>query len=137
MTVRRDNTAVIKAAEEKLKEPLPEPERASLLSRIGWWYRDMGRLQDARQPLEESLALVPGDFETVKQLLAILTTLGDKKATLDLMSRLLRLDPHNPTVFDTCIVYANGSTVIWSNLLDLFEALRADYPEDPSCPGEL
>lgn len=130
-TVERDNTAVIKAAEERLNELLPEPERALLLSRIGWWYRDMARLQDARKHLEESLALVPSDYETIRQLLATLTTLGDKNATLELMRRLLRLDPHNPTVYDACILYARGSTVIWSDLHDLFEALRTDYPEDP------
>lgn len=130
MTVTRDNTAVIKAAEEKLKESLPDPERAALLSRIGWWYRDMGRLPDARKPLEESLALVPGDYETVKQLLATLTKLGDKNAALELMSRLLRLDPHNPTVFDDCIMYARSGTVSWSDLLDLLETLRADYSSD-------
>jgi len=128
--VTRDNTALIRAAEEKLKESPPDAERASLLSDIGYWYRDMGRMHDARQSLEESLALVPGHYETVKQLLATLTKLGDTNATLELMSRLLRLDPHNPTVFDDCIMYARGSTVSWSDLLDLLETLRTDYPDD-------
>jgi len=112
----RDNTAVIRAAEEKLKQSLPDAERASLLSEIGWWHRDMGRLQEAKHALETSLALVPGHYETVKQLLATLTKLGDKPATLDLISRLLRLDPHNPTVFDDCILYARGSSVSLSEL---------------------
>jgi tetratricopeptide (TPR) repeat protein len=128
--VTRDNTAEIKAAEKKLQESLPDPERASLLSRIGWCYRDMGRLQDARRPLEESLALAPGDYETIKQLLAVLTELDEKNATLELMGRLLRLDPHNPTVFDDCITYARGSTVSQFDLLGLFENLRMDYPDD-------
>jgi hypothetical protein len=66
----------------------------------------------------------------MKQLLATLTQLGDKTATLDLMSRLLRLDPHNPTVFDDCIMYARGSTVSWSELLDLLQALTRDHPDD-------
>jgi tetratricopeptide (TPR) repeat protein len=130
MIVTRDNTAVIKAAEEKLKESIPNAERASLLSQIGWWYRDMDRLHDARQSLEESLALVPGNYEAVKQLLATLTKLGDRNATLELMSRLLRLDPHNPTVFDDCIMYARGSVVCWSDSLDLLEALKSDFPDD-------
>jgi hypothetical protein len=66
----------------------------------------------------------------VKQLLATLTKLGDKNATLILMSRLLRLEPHNPTVFDDCTVYARGSQITWSDLLDLFETLRTDCPDD-------
>jgi tetratricopeptide (TPR) repeat protein len=130
MTITRDNTASIRAAEEKLKESPSDAERASLLSKVGYWYRDMGRLQDARQSLEASLALAPGHYETVKQLLATLTKLGDKNATLELMSRLLRLDPHNPTVFDDCIVYARGSIVTWPDLLDLLETLKTEYPDD-------
>ena len=130
MTITRDNTELIRAAEERLKESPPDAERALLLSKIGYWYRDMGRLQDARQSLEQSLALVPGRYEPVKQLLATLTKLGDKSATLELMSRLLRLDPHNPTVFDDCIIHAKGSTVSWPDLLHLLEALGTDYPED-------
>jgi tetratricopeptide (TPR) repeat protein len=130
MTITRDHTATIKSAEGKLEELPSDAARASLLSQIGWWYRDMGRLQDARASLEKSLALVPGRYETVKQLLATLTKLGDKQATLELMSRLLRLDPHNPTVFDDCIIYARDSIVAWSDLLDLLEALKADYPDD-------
>src|SRR6202011_3208528 len=130
MTIIKDNTALIRAAEENLKKSLPDPERASLLSKIGYWQRDMGRLQDARQSLEESLALVPGHYETVKQLLTTLTKLGDKNATLELMGRLLRLDPHNPTVFDGCIIFARDSVVNWSDLLDLLETLRTDYRDD-------
>jgi tetratricopeptide (TPR) repeat protein len=130
MTIKRDNTAVIGAAEAKLNASLPDAERASLLSQIGWWYRDMGQLQEARQALEGSLAIAPGQYETMKQLLATLTKLGDKVATLELMSRLLRLDPHNPIVFDDCLMYARGSTVNWSELLCLFQALSKDHPND-------
>ncbi len=60
----------------------------------------MARWQDARQALEESLSIVPCHYDTIKQLLATPTKLGDKDATLDLMGRLARLDPHNPTAFD-------------------------------------
>jgi len=129
MVVTRDNTALIRAAEAKLSESSP-PETASLLSEIGYWYRDMGRLQDARESFERSLALVPGRYETVKQLLATLLKLDDKKATLGLMGHLLRLDPHNPTVFDDCFIYARGSTVTSSDLLHVLEALRTDYTDD-------
>jgi tetratricopeptide (TPR) repeat protein len=130
MKVSYDHTPLIKNAETRLQESPPLAERTRLLSQIGHWYKEMGRLQEARRSLEESLALVPGHYETVKQLLAILTKLGDRNATLELMSRLLRLDPHNPAVFDDCIMYARGSTVNWSDLLDLLEALRTDYPDD-------
>lgn len=60
-----------------------DAERASLLSKIGYWYRDMDQLQNARLALEESLSLVPSQYETVKQLLATLIKLGDKKAVLE------------------------------------------------------
>lgn len=125
-----DNTALIRYAEEKLRESSSDAQRASLLSKIGWWYTQMDRLQDARQSFEKSLALVPGGYEMVKQLLATLVKLADKDATLELMSRLLRLDPHNPTVFNDCFTYASGSTISWTDLLKLFEALRTDYPGD-------
>jgi tetratricopeptide (TPR) repeat protein len=129
MTVTYDHTALIRDAKEKLKELSSDRQRAWLLSKIGWWYEEMGRLQDARESLEKSLALVPG-YETVKQLLATLTKLDDKNATLELMGRLLRLYPHNPTVFDDCIMYAGRSTVGSADLLDLFETLGRNYPDD-------
>jgi len=130
LTITRDNTAVIKASQEKLKELSSTAEKASILSKIGWWYRDMGRAQEARQALEESLALVPSHYETIKQLLATLAGLGDQKAALELMGRLLRLDPHNPRVFDDCIMYASASTVGWTDLVETFETLRKNYPDD-------
>jgi tetratricopeptide (TPR) repeat protein len=130
MTVRRDNTKLISTIEAKLKESPSDTEKASLLSEIGYWYRDMDRLQDAKYSLEESLRLVPSQHKTVKQLLATLIRLGDKKATLELMSQLLRLDPHNPTVFDDCLIYKRDSMVGYSDLLDLLEGLRTSYPDD-------
>ena len=130
MAVTYDYTARIKSAEEKLKGLSSDPGKASLLSQIGSWYRDMGRLKDARQAYESSLALVPGNYEAIRQLLGTLAALGDQKATLELMSRLLRLDPHNPTVFDDCITYARGSKVGRTELLHMFETLGRDYPDD-------
>lgn len=97
----------------------------------------MGRWEDARRALEESLSIVSSHYDTIKLLLATLTKLGDREATLDLMGRLMRLDPHNPTVFDDCILYSRGSsyskgsTVESPDLLHLLEALKADYPDDP------
>ena len=130
MTVTRNNTRVIQAAEEKLKGSLSDAERASLLSQIGWWYRDMEQFQQARKSLEASLAFVPNDYETVKQLLATIINLGDKPATLEVMNRLLRLDPHNPTVFTDCFRYSPDTDLTYSDVIGLFETLKADYPDD-------
>jgi uncharacterized protein HemY len=60
MTITGDNTALIQAAEAKLREPAPAEERAKLFAQIGRWYRDRNRLEEARRSLEESLALAPG-----------------------------------------------------------------------------
>ena len=90
----------------------------------------MNMLQEARKVLEESIALAPGNYRAIKQLLPTLTKLGDKNAALDLMRHLVRLDPHNPTVFDDCILYARGSQINWADLLQLLEALRTDYSDD-------
>jgi tetratricopeptide (TPR) repeat protein len=130
MTVKKDHSALIRATEAKLRESAPAEERAKLLAQIGWWYRDMEQFEKARRFLEESLVLAPGYYDAIKQLLATLKKLGDKEATLALMGKLLRLDPHNPTVFDDCIICARGSVVRWPDLLDLFEVLGADYPDD-------
>ena len=137
MNVTHNHTAQIAAAQARLRESIAASERASLLSQIGRWYWDMGRQEDARRALEESLSIVPGNYDAINLLLATLTKLGDKEATLNLMSRLLRLDPHNPTVFDDCILYSRGSpysggsAVESSDLLHLLEGLKADYPDDP------
>jgi tetratricopeptide (TPR) repeat protein len=130
MNVRYDHTARIRNAEERLKGEPTLAESVQLRLQIGCWYKEMGRLQEARRSLEESLAHVPDHYETVKELLATLTKLGKKNATLELMSRLLRLDPHNPTVFDDCIRYVSSNTVDWSDLLGLLEILSADYTDD-------
>ena len=129
MTVSRDNTALIQAAEAKLEKATPVEDRAKLLAQIGWWYRDMDRLVDARQSLEACLKLAPGCYDAIRQLLATLRKIGDKDSLIAQMGKLLRLEPHNPTVFDDCIIYAKGSAG-WSDLLSLFESLRKDYPDD-------
>jgi tetratricopeptide (TPR) repeat protein len=128
--IRYDHTQSISEAETQLKELHSVDKRAGLLCQIGLWHREMGRLQDARQSLEESLSLVPNYYEALKQLFSVLIGLGDKSGTLDLMRRMLRLDPHNPTVFHECFVYAGDSSIVGSDLLHLFETLRTDYPDD-------
>jgi tetratricopeptide (TPR) repeat protein len=131
MKITRDNTAVIKAAEAKLNASISDAEKASLLREIGWWYRDMGRPEIARERLQESLLLVPGHYETVKQLLAALLKMGDKKGSLDAISQLLRLEPRNPTVYNDSVMYSKGSVVTGSDLLEQFDSLRSEFPRDP------
>ncbi len=130
LTITRDNTALIRTAEAKLKESMPAEERAKLLAQIAWWYRDMNQFEEARRSLEESLALASGYYDAIKQLLATLGRLGDKDALMAQMGKLLRLDPHNPTVFDDCIIYAKGTAVGWSDMINLLESLKEDYPDD-------
>jgi hypothetical protein len=76
------------------------------------------------------LVLVPRQHQAIKELLGILIMLGDRKATLELMGRLLRLDPHNPTVFDDCILFARRSKMGWTELIHMFDTLGKDYPND-------
>jgi tetratricopeptide (TPR) repeat protein len=130
LTVTRDYSAEIKKAEEQLTESVPANVQAAVLAQIGSWYRDMKRYPEAKQALEASLALLPGQYETTKQLLATLIKLADTTATLKVMSQLLRYDPHNPTVFDDCIMYARGSNISWADLATAVEILSKDYPDD-------
>jgi tetratricopeptide (TPR) repeat protein len=130
MKVTHDHTAQIKGAEAKLKGALPIEARAKLLSKIGFWHREMGELKNSRVALEECLSLVPNSYYALQQLRATLMKLGDRDAMLESMGRLLRLDPHNPTVFDECIEYTGSKAINCSDLLALLEALKNDYPED-------
>jgi tetratricopeptide (TPR) repeat protein len=130
MKITRDNTTVIRVAEARLKESIPTEERVKLLAQIAWWHRDMDRLEEARRSLEECLVLAPGYYDAIRQLLATLGKLGDKGALVTQMGKLLRLDPHNPTVFDDCITFSKGTPVGWSDLINLLEALREDYSND-------
>ena len=130
LALSKDRSTEIKTAEERLKRSRSANEQAEILTQIGGWHRDMKRYPESRQALEASLSLVPGHYETIKRLLATLIELDDKTATLELMSRLLRLDPHNPTVFDDCILYARGSAIGWADLTTLFENLAKDHLGD-------
>ena len=90
----------------------------------------MEKLAEARLALEESLALEPRSYPTVKQLLATLTKLGDKAAALNLMGQLLRMEPQNPTVFNDCLLYANHTSIGPRDLANLFDSLKQDYASD-------
>jgi tetratricopeptide (TPR) repeat protein len=130
VTLRRDNTALITSIQKRLNESPPVPERAKLLCDMGHWYRDMGQFDSARQALEESLFLDPTNYHTVKELLAVLIKLGDNHAATAVMGRLLRLDPHNPTVFNDCLEFGSSPLFMWSELLTLIDALKAERPHD-------
>lgn len=137
MTVTHDNTAAIKTAKEKLNELVLDADKAQLLAEIGRWQQQMNQLKDARESFEKSLALAAhvrpanrAEYETTKQLLSVLIKLDDKGAVVALMARLLRLDPHNPTVFNDCIEYARVGSVGSADLTALFENLQKDYPND-------
>lgn len=129
--VEYDHATLIKDAEVKLEgASLTVVERARLLSQIGFWHGEMGRLEDSRKALEESLALIPNQYRAWKLLLVALTKLGEKRDLLDAMSRLLRVDPHNPTVFDECIACTKTSVVTSSDFLSLMNALKGSFPKD-------
>jgi tetratricopeptide (TPR) repeat protein len=132
--LKRDNTALIKNIQEQLQDVLPASERVRLLRELGHWYRDMGQFSDARRPLEESLSiglsLDPSfGYHTIKELLPVLADLGDRIRAKELMSLLLRLDPHNPTVFNDCFAFSAG-WIERSELLALIDALKAEQPDD-------
>jgi tetratricopeptide (TPR) repeat protein len=131
MKVSYDHTAQIEGAEANLSdESLPVPERVRLLLQIARWRREMGHLENSGDAVEESLRLFPNCYEGWKLLLATLTELGNKKALLEAMTRLLRLEPQNPTVFDECIACTKGTVINASDFIGLLEALRIDSPQD-------
>lgn len=130
MSVTHDHKARITAAEEKLKGALPIEERAGLLARMGLWYREMRNLHQSKRVLEESLSLVPNNYYALEELRSTLIRIGDRDAILKAMGELVRLDPHNPTVFDDCIAYASGGPVTKSDVLSILDGLAKDYPDD-------
>jgi tetratricopeptide (TPR) repeat protein len=130
MSVTHDHKARITAAEDKLKGTLPIEERAGLLARMGLWHREMRNLQESKRVLEESLSLMPNNYYALEELRSTLIRIGDKDAALKAMGKLVRLDPHNPTVFDDCIAYASGGPVTKSDVLSILHGLSNDYPDD-------
>lgn len=135
--LRRDNTRLIEKALQALGEHPSDSERTRLLREIGHWYRDMDRLDEARHALEESLSVAASSHEkywAAKELLAVLSKLGDKAASLKLTSQLLRFDPQNPTVFNDAIGIGRHH-VSRSEMLALIEALKKERPEDQLVQG--
>ncbi len=130
MKVKYDHTAAIIRIQEQLRGTLTASERAPLLRRLGHFHREMGQEQEARQSLEESLSLDPkNSYYTIRELLPVLAKLRDQNRAQEVMGILLRLDPHNPTVFNDCFAFGAG----WlerSALLKLFDILKAESPHD-------
>jgi tetratricopeptide (TPR) repeat protein len=129
--LRRDNTKLIEKLLEQAKQAVSATERAGLLRQVGHWYRDMGQFQEARQALEESLSLDSSEncYWTIRELLPVLAKLGDRSRAIEVMAVLLRLDPHNPTVFNDCFNFA----AMWierTALLTLFDTLKAEKADD-------
>ena len=59
-----------------------------------------------------------------------LIRIGDKEAMLDAMRKLVRLDPHNPTVFGDLLAYASGGPVTNVHVLSILDGLKKDYHND-------
>ena len=130
--LKRDNTALIGKIQGKLEGQLTTTERATLLCEAGYWYRDMDKLPEAKQLLEESLALEPrgsSGYRTMNELLAVLAELRDEVRALEIMEHLLRLDPHNPTVFNDCFKFA-ADWIERPKVLTIIDALKAELPKD-------
>ena len=129
ISLQRDNSELIVSIQEQLKLDLPIHERARLLREAGHWYRDMDQLQDARRLLDESLSLVPTSYQTIKELLPVLTGLRERNRAKEIMECLLRIEPHNPTVFNDCLTHAAG-WIETSELLSLIDNFKAEQSND-------
>lgn len=129
--LRRDNTKLIEKLLEQAKQAVSATERAGLLRQVGHWYRDMGQVQEARQALEQSLSLDSSQncYWTIRELLPVLAKLEDRKRAIEVMAILLRLDPHNPTVFNDCFKFA-ATWIERLALLTLFDSLKAEKSDD-------
>jgi len=130
LSVSHDHKARIAEAEGKLQGALSNEERAGILARMGFWYREMRDLPQSRRVLEESLSLIRNNYYALKELRSTLIRIGDRDATLKAMSDLVRLDPHNPTVFDECIAYTSGGPATKSDVLSILDRLSEEYRDD-------
>jgi tetratricopeptide (TPR) repeat protein len=130
MKVSYDYTASIEKAQNQLKDEMPATQRALLLRQIGRYYRTMGQFEKARPPLEDSLVIDPDNaYWIIRELLPVLSKLNERERAKELISQLLRLDPHNTTVFIDSVNLVSG----WfpsDELLALMEILKAALPDD-------
>jgi tetratricopeptide (TPR) repeat protein len=130
LKVSYDYTASIEKAQNQLNEEMTATERALLLRQTGRDYGTMGQYEKARIPLEESLVIDPDNaYWIIRELLPILSKLNERDRAKELISQLLRLAPHNPTVFIESFNLVAG----WfarEELLALLETLKAALPGD-------
>jgi tetratricopeptide (TPR) repeat protein len=130
MNVSYNHTASIAKARAQLQTAVTKEQKSQVLSKMGFWFREMGELEEARKCLAESVALVPTSYNAVKQLIEVQLALEDKMGALTIMGGLLRLDPHNPTVFNDCFDFLSRGRILWSELLEIIEKLRAENDTD-------
>jgi hypothetical protein len=130
MKVSYDHTESIQKARAQLRETNTPSERALLLREIGRYHRAMDHFEEARLTLEESLSIDPENaYWIINELVPVLVKLNDRTRIKELMARLLRLDPHNPTVFNDC--FSLGSGLLESDeLLRLIEELKQEFRSD-------
>lgn len=130
MHVSYNYTASIKEAQEQLKKGMPAAERAMLLRKIGHYHRCMDQFDQSRTALEKGLSLDPDNaYHIIRELLPVLAKLDDRSRAKELIAQLLRLDPHNPTVFTDSFNLLAG----WlerGELFALIEVLKNELAED-------
>lgn len=123
-------TDSIQKLQKQLDEALPTNKRALLLRQLGRYYNSMDLFQEARLALEEALSIDSENaYWIINELVPVLAKLKDAIRIRDLMARMLRLDPHNPTVFNDCFSLGAG----WLErdaLLRLIEDLRTEFHSD-------
>src|SRR4051794_23905777 len=91
----------------------------------------MNQLQIAREFLEKSLTLWHHNYRALKELFKVLSGLQTKGGTIERIAYLLRLDPHNPTVYNDALEEAARAGLSWAELLSLLGDLKTNFPQDP------
>jgi len=127
--LEKDNSPLIEVMQSQLPGASPS-KRATLLCEIGHWYRDMGDFKAAREVLEECLSLEPRAYYAVKELIPVLKKLGDKEAVQLWLGRLLRLDPHNPTVYNDALDFVHRGPVTPTELVALMDEVAREREGD-------
>ncbi|HEX3837814.1 MAG TPA: restriction endonuclease [Steroidobacteraceae bacterium] len=97
--LRRDNSHLIASAKARFDSATNEDERALALREIGHWYRDMGKVREARGALDASLSL-RCDYGTLHERLGLALQTTERRVIKGLLEKLIRLAPENPTVYN-------------------------------------
>lgn len=135
MKVSYDHTESIRKAHVELKEAKTDSERALLLRKIGRYHKAMDDFEEAQTALEEALSLDPDNaYWIINQLVPVLARLNRRIRIRELMARLLRLDPHNPTVFNDCFSLGSGSLET-DEFIVLIEELKKEFRSDEFVQG--